>query len=175
MRKLCDSKVSRFLNWLTPAQTNLIWFELPKKDFTSPIRTRPPHHINIGCHGRLRATNPIETNQNSPTLILCPSTLVLPLSIPNSVLTLICYSSFIPVAIEGVLDGMPTLKHSKALLPQRSPSRAGVHWIFTMTRENRSDRLPILVWSVDWSRGRLGLFVACSRAGPSVCDRISHQ
>jgi hypothetical protein len=41
--------------------------------------------------------------------------------------------------IEGVLAGMPTLEHTKVLLPQRGPSRAVVHWIFVATRENRSD------------------------------------
>jgi hypothetical protein len=48
--------------------------------------------------------------KNSHNLILSPSTLVLPLSTPNSVLTLICYFSFVPVVIEGVLAGLLTLE-----------------------------------------------------------------
>jgi hypothetical protein len=158
-----------------PVWTYLIQFELPKIDLMSPTRARPPHPIYTGCHGWLRATNPIETNHNFHTLILSTSTLVLPLSTPNYVLTLICCSSFIPTVIEGILASLPMLEHTKALLPRWGPSRAGVHWIFVVTRENRSDRLPIPLWPIGWSRGRSGSFVAHARAGASVCDQISRQ
>jgi hypothetical protein len=69
----------------------------------SCTRARHPHPIYTGCHGRLRATNPIETNQNSLTLILSLSTLIILLYTPNYVLSLIYCPSFIPVMIEGVL------------------------------------------------------------------------
>jgi hypothetical protein len=65
MRKLCDLEVFRLLNQLTPVrsvQTDLIRFKLSKINFTSSTRIRPLHPINTGCHGRLRATIPIETN-----------------------------------------------------------------------------------------------------------------
>jgi hypothetical protein len=75
----------------------------------SPTRERRPHPIYTGCHGRLRATNPIETNKNSPILILLLSTLILLLPTPNSALTLIYCSSFVPMKIEGTLENSPTL------------------------------------------------------------------
>jgi hypothetical protein len=88
----------------------------------SPTKSRPSHPINTGCHGRLSATNTIEINQNSPTFIVSPSTLVLPLSTLNFFLTLICCSSFIPTVIEGVLAGLPVLEYIKVLLPRLGPS-----------------------------------------------------
>jgi hypothetical protein len=141
----------------------------------SPTRERPLHSIYTGCHGWLRANNPIETNQNFSYSVLSFSILVLLLSTLNSVLTLICCSSFVSVMIEGVLADLLMLEHTKMLLPRRGPSRARVHWIFATTRENQSDRLPIPIWSAGWSRGWPGSFTARTWAGASVCDRISHQ
>jgi hypothetical protein len=77
----------------------------------------------------LRATNPIETNQKFSYTFLSLSTLILLLYTPNSALTLVCYSSFIPTMIEGILSGLSTLEHTKVLLPQRGPYRAEVRWI----------------------------------------------
>jgi hypothetical protein len=89
-----------------PVQTDMIRFKLSKIDLTSFTIARPPHPINTGCHRWLSATNSIKTNQNSPIFILSHSTLVLPLSTPNSVPTLTYYSFFIPAAIEGILAGL---------------------------------------------------------------------
>jgi hypothetical protein len=52
------------------------------------------------------ATNSIETNKNSLTLILL-------LPIPNSILILICCSSFVLMTIEGVLAVLPTLEQTQ--------------------------------------------------------------
>jgi hypothetical protein len=112
-----------------PVQIDLIWFKLPKIDLKRPTWTRPPYPINTGCHDQLMATNLIENNPNSHTFVLSPFTLVLSLSTQNSVLTLICYSSFISVAIEGVLASLSMLEQMKVLLPRWGPSEVGVRWI----------------------------------------------
>jgi hypothetical protein len=98
MRKLCDLKVFRLLNQLTPirsVQTDLIRFKLSKINFMSSTRIRHLHPINTRCHGRLRATIPIETNIFFIfcffiLLSLCPT-----FSNPN-----LC-SSFVSTVIQG--------------------------------------------------------------------------
>jgi hypothetical protein len=83
----------------------------------SLTRVRPPHPINTGRHDRFRATNPIEINQSSLTLVLFLSTLILSLSTPNSTIILICCSSFVPATIEDVLVSLSMLEQTKVLLP----------------------------------------------------------
>jgi hypothetical protein len=127
-----------------PVQTDLIWFELPKIELMSPSRAIPPHPVNTRCHGKLRGTNPIESNQNSSTLVQPPSTLVPSLSTPNSILSLICCSSFIWAVIESILAGLPSLEQTKVFLPLRGPSLEFVGFSRQL-HEDWSDRLPISV------------------------------
>jgi hypothetical protein len=119
----------------------------------SSARERHPHPINTGCHDQLRATNLIEINQKSPTLVLSSSTSVLSLSNPNSTITLIYCSSFVPVAIGGVLVGLSMLEQTKMLLARRGPYRPGVHCIFTMTsrRPVAYTGLTGCLYRSDWS------------------------
>jgi hypothetical protein len=88
----------------------------------SLTKARLPHPINIVCHSRLR--DPWSNRNKTIYLYLCSIPFY-----PKFYLGPNCCSSFIPMMIEGVVDGMSTLGKPKARLPRRSASRPGILWL----------------------------------------------
>ena len=53
-----------------------------------------------------------------------------------------CCTSFVSMAFEDTLAGLPSVEQPNVRLPQRGPSRAGVRWILVgLPRRDRSDWL----------------------------------
>jgi hypothetical protein len=71
-----------------------------------PTRARPPPPYIYRVPRPIKGNQPNRNKQKIHIVVLLLSTVILLLSTPNSTLTVICCSSFIPVAIEGLLAGI---------------------------------------------------------------------
>jgi hypothetical protein len=83
-----------------------------------PYGPRPPHHINIEGHMRLREHNRIINISLSFLPLIFPRYLTFP--------TLQYCSSLVSMTFEDVLAGLVSLGQPKVCLPRRGTSRAGV-------------------------------------------------